>query len=560
MKTLLADVAIIGGGVGGCAAALAALEAGCKVVLTEETDWLGGQFTSQLVPPDEHGWIERFGRTASYQKFRAAVRAHYLAHSPLAPAAKREPRLNPGNSWVSPLSFEPSVAVQVLRAMFEPYLHSGRLHVVLNVRPAGVAFAGAERIDSIALEKTSDGARVDVKAEFFLDATELGDLLELAEVEHVTGQESKSDTAEPSAPAVARPLNQQAFTWCFAIEHIAGANFIKEEPRSYGDWRKYRFPIIPPWPGPLLSWRGMNPRTLEPITYRFEPNPERKDPTPPPQQAPIDRTLWTYRRIIDRHQFLPGVHASDVTIVNWPMNDYIGGSLIGGTAAARQHAREESRQLSLALLYWMQTEAPRPDGGCGWPGLRLRPDVTGTADGLAKTPYVREARRIRALTTVREQDVSAAYLPAGVTCARSYDDSVGVGAYRIDLHPSLGGDNFIDVPALPFQIPLGALIPLRIENLIPAAKNIGTTHLTNGCFRLHPVEWNIGEAAGALAAFCIRARVTPQRVHGKGELRDRYRAGLAERGVEMSWPQSLSLEEGDPHIHAKSTLQETNSR
>jgi hypothetical protein len=44
----------------------------------------------------------------------------------------------------------------------------------------------------------------------------------------------------------------------------------------------------------------------------------------------------------------------------------------------------------------------------------------------------------------------------------------------------------------PFQIPMGALILVRIRNLLAAAKNIGTTHITNG---LHPVEWNTGEAA-----------------------------------------------------------------
>ena len=43
-------------------------------------------------------------------------------------------------------------------------------------------------------------------------------------------------------------------------------------------------------------------------------------------------------------------------------------------------------------------------------------------------------------------------------------------------------------------------IRLRMRNLLPACKNIGTTHITNGCYRLHPVEWNIGEAAGVLAA------------------------------------------------------------
>src|SRR5690606_24164266 len=43
---LSADVVIIGGGLGGCAAALAALRNGLRVVMTEPTDWIGGQLTS----------------------------------------------------------------------------------------------------------------------------------------------------------------------------------------------------------------------------------------------------------------------------------------------------------------------------------------------------------------------------------------------------------------------------------------------------------------------------------------------------------------------------------
>ena len=48
------DIAVIGGGIGGCAAALGALRNGMRVVMTEETAWIGGQLTSQAVPPDEH--------------------------------------------------------------------------------------------------------------------------------------------------------------------------------------------------------------------------------------------------------------------------------------------------------------------------------------------------------------------------------------------------------------------------------------------------------------------------------------------------------------------------
>ena len=125
--------------------------------------------------------------------------------------------------------------------------------------------------------------------------------------------------------------------------------------------------------------------------------------------------------------------------------------------------------------------------------MRLRPDVVGTEDGLAKYPYIRESRRIRAEFTVLEQHVSTESRMKETGAKREevkaaeFKDSVGIGSYRIDLHPSTGGDNSIDISSLPYQIPLGALLPQRVENLLPACKNLGVTHITNGCYRLHPV-------------------------------------------------------------------------
>jgi NADPH-dependent 2,4-dienoyl-CoA reductase/sulfur reductase-like enzyme len=51
---LACDVLVVGGGCGGVAAALAATDLDRSVIMTEVGSWVGGQLTSQAVPPDEH--------------------------------------------------------------------------------------------------------------------------------------------------------------------------------------------------------------------------------------------------------------------------------------------------------------------------------------------------------------------------------------------------------------------------------------------------------------------------------------------------------------------------
>jgi hypothetical protein len=541
IPTTACDVAVIGGGVGGVAASLALAEAGRTVVLTDEFPWIGGQLTSQAVPPDEHGWIERFGCTRRYREFRNRVRSYYREHYPLTPEARANDLLNPGNGWVSPLCHEPRVALAVLAGMLAPYRSAGRVVILPRHVPIDVRRDGADRLAAVIVRHLVDGSEHTLQARFFLDATENGDLLPLAEVEHVTGRESRDQTGEPSAPAFPQPDNVQAFSVCFAMEEHPGEAHTIPRPRDYVYWRDYRPTLQPPWPGPLLGWDGLNPRTMQPMRYRFDPHREKPG---------LFSGLWAFRRIIDRSLFTAGHYRSDICLVNWPMIDYLDGHLLGSDPAQRSRHLEAARQLSLSMVYWLQTEAPRPDGGVGWPGLRLRPDLLGTRDGLAMAPYIRESRRIQALRTVVEQDVSETYRP-GETLAERFPDSVGIGYYRIDLHPSTGGDNYIDVPSLPFRIPLGALVPRRVENLLPAAKNIGTTHITNGCYRLHPVEWNIGEAAGTLAHHCLACGATPQTVAGSPALVSTLQDRLRSAGVELEWPENLVLEDGDPHAHAR---------
>lgn len=529
-RSLTADILIVGGGLGGVAAALAALRRGRTVVLTEETDWLGGQLTSQGVPPDEHPWIEQFGATRSYRRLRDEIREHYRRWYPLTREAREDPALNPGLGKVSKLCHEPAVAARVIDDLVGPWVASGRLRVLRETIPVAAEAADGE-VRSVTV-RGRGGDETTISAAYVLDATELGDLLPLAGVPYVTGFESSSETGEPSAPETAQPDNVQAFSWVFAIGHEDGADHTIPRPDDYDYWRGYEPDF---WHGPLLGLVGPDPRTLEALERDFLPNaPVNGRVDADQSKDPGDRELWAFRRILARASFEPGFLTSDVTIVNWPMIDYLDGSIIDATPEERERHLLGARSLSLSMLYWLQTEAPRPDGGRGWPGLHLRGDVLGTEDGFAKAPYIRESRRIRARYTVTEQDLSLAV--RGERGAVEYPDSVGIGMYRIDLHPSTGGDNYIDVASTPFQIPLGALIPEGGGNLLAAGKNIGTTHITNGCYRLHPVEWNAGEAAGALAAFCLETGRRPDEVHADAELVSTFQSGLVADGVELRWP------------------------
>jgi len=517
VEVLRADVAIIGGGLGACAAALAAARLDQHVTLTEETHWIGGQLTNQAVPPDEHPWIEEFGATKSYRMLRQGIRNYYRSYLPLTPEAQRQPALNPGNGWVSRLCHDPRVAVAVLHEMMLPHQMGGRLLVMLPHQPIA-AWTHHDRVTGVVIRGLQSGRDCLIEAPFFIDATPQGDLLELAGVEHVLGAEARSETGEPHALEQADPQDQQAITVCFAMEHLPGEDHTIEKPSQYELWRDYH---PPGWPGALLSWTSMRPETHEPLTRDLF-------------TAEDDRPWWRFRRILDRTNFVEGFAASDITVVNWPQNDYWFGPICAVDAIEQARNLDAARQLSLSLLYWLQTEAPRPDGGLGYPGLRLRGDVMGgTADGLAPAPYIREARRLRAEFTVLEQHIG---YPLRQDGPKMFPDSVGVGCYRIDLHPRVSGAGYLDLGCWPFQIPLGAMIPVRVENLLPGGKNLGVTHITNGAFRVHPVEWNIGESAGLLAAFCLERKLMPRQVRNTPDLIDEFQALLRNEGIELTWP------------------------
>ncbi|MDD7454670.1 MAG: FAD-dependent oxidoreductase [Bacteroidales bacterium] len=522
-----ADVVIVGGGVGGVATALAACRNGLNVIMTEETKWIGGQLTQQGVPPDEHQWIETHGAPASYRDYRTRVRNFYKRNYPLTAAAKFNDYLNPGNGGVSRLCHEPIVSVAVLYEMLMPFISSGKLTLLLDTK-ARSAETSADRVIAVTVENLMNGDKTALAGKYFVDATELGDLLPMTKTEYITGTESQADTGEMHAPDKADPTNNQSFTLCFAMDYVPGCDFTIDKPEDYDYWRNYVPEVSPAW----ASARLLNldsPIPMKPTEAR----PSKFDPV-----NNVDGfNLWQYRKILDPNNFLPGTYKGGATLVNWPQNDYMEGNIVDVSEKEFNRHVAAAKQLNLSLFYWLQTEAPREDGGQGWKGLRLRSDLLGSDDGMALYPYIREARRIKPVFRILEQHVGKDQRKSefGTDKSEKFFDSVGVGYYHLDLHPTCNGTNYVDVDSLPFQIPLGALLPERVQNLIPVCKNIGTTHITNGCYRLHPVEWSIGEAAGCALSYSLNNAVTPHAIRDKSALLYDFQEFIRSQGLETDW-------------------------
>jgi len=508
------DILVVGGGMGGLAGAWAAASRGHKVCLIEETDWLGGQMTSQGVSAlDEHMHIEQFGGTRRYYQLCEAIRQNYQKDS----EPNTQYNLNPGNCWVSRLAFEPKVALDEINMLIAPYVQSGRLQLHLRTK-AFKAEVSSDLIKNITTINLDNDKQICFHFDYVLDATELGDLLPLTGTEYSIGAESVAETNEPHAqPQTSKSHCIQSLSYVFALERRpSGQNHTIRKPRGYEHYRDTQpYTLRIHVHGGEIY--GENTGWLQ---YElFNESPGTKGP------------LWHYRRLVDAKLF-PNRN-NDISMFNWPGIDYRDEPVVDQEPLKLSSILQEAKRVSLGFAYWLQTEVNSLNGTTGFPELLLRPDIMGSSDGLAKYPYIRECRRLKAQKTIFEQEVAIA-AQKGSRAAHFYD-SVGIGWYPIDIHQAGKDDVGTSTRTKPFQIPLGALIPQRVINLIAANKNIGTTHITNGCYRLHPIEWNIGEAAGILAAYANETAQTPQSIHNNVKSLKSYQSILLNEGIPLGW-------------------------
>jgi hypothetical protein len=480
------DALVAGAGMGGIGASLALARHGKSVCLTEETDWIGGQATAGGVSAlDENRFIEITGGTRRYYEFRNAVRAASGG------------AFNPGNCYVSALCFEPRAGVEVLTKMLAglPVRTFPRTQIVaLEQRNGHFVSALAWQFDK------REAVRLRIR--YVLDATEAGDLLPLAQLPYVVGSEAKADTGEPHAADKPNTACVQSFTYPFAVERRDGENHQLTKPEGYDEILKRQdFTLRLNYPKEL-GWKGI-------VQYSFYG----EDPPVPNNMSPGPFFRWRRLR----------VEPTQIALMNWPRQDYAAESILDREPAEVARILQAAKRTSLAFLYWMQHDL-------GHPELKLRADIMGSDDGFSKYPYIRESRRLVARTRVVEQDIVAEQ--AGPR-ARAYEDSIGTGFYMVDIHPCGANERGRMMMPKPFQIPMGALLPSTPVNFLPAGKNIGVTHLTNGAFRLHPIEWMVGEASGTIAALALEEGALPAA--------GRVQQDLAQHGVPLFWFDDLPV-------------------
>ncbi|ELR97843.1 FAD-dependent oxidoreductase [Gloeocapsa sp. PCC 73106] len=582
-QTVECDILVVGAGLAGVAASHEALLAGKTVCMTEITDWMGGQISSQGTSALDERSTQRslLFYPRGYLELRQRIAEHYG-------------KLNPGDCWVSDSCFLPRDGHDLLLTQLQEAAKSGKgnLHwfpstVIKELEKsesgnwinAAIAIQHQPHPDTpplntFPLSQTiqdwysySDSPNFQKKIIRFtypasvpgdwyvIEATETGEIIALADVPYRLGIDPLSHFEPSSSSEMGDSYCTQGFTYTFALEQT-------ETKQSY------EMPSFYPQHAHYYSYE----------LSRF---------------ADLD-LLFTYRRIWSAEtgewQTVGGISFTsptpgDISMQNWTWgNDYRPGNpednLIytreqlkatgqlhpgGWKGGLRTETLHKGEEHALGFFYWLAMGTTDSQLGTGvkqpYPYYRLLqgPDTAmGTSHGLSKYPYIREGRRIIGRPsfgypegfTIREIDISRRNyqdpyyrenLPpetyrrlesmiSGLegtprpSRKRStiYPDGVGIGHYAIDFHPCME-----DSPpesagnrersrerkgagmAYPFQIPLRAMIPQNIDNLLVAGKSIATSHIASAAYRVHSFEWSSGAAAGITAVFALEQDVIP---------------------------------------------------
>src|SRR5665648_135301 len=346
--------------------------------------------------------------------------------------------------WVSNTQFEPHIGDSIFKSMAnaEP-----KLSVIYGYHLMKILKQGNKVIGAIFENEQME--RLIVHAKVVIDATDLGDGLAMAGAAYDLGMEARSVTGEENAPETANSIVQD-LTWTAILkDYRKGADKTIRKPDNYN---------------PEL-FKGSCAMTVDSVLIDCE-------------------KMLNYGRL-----------PNNKYMINWPRhgNDiYL--NVVEMNWSQRREELKKAKERTLSFVYYIQTEL-------GFKQFGLADDEFPIADKLALIPYHREGRRLRGVQRLTINNVRDIYGGQPL-----YRTGISVGDYPVDHHHACNPDapkiSFPPVPS--FNIPLGALIPEKIDGLIVSDKAISVSNIVNGATRLQPCVLLTGQAAGVLAALSVR--------------------------------------------------------
>ena len=158
---------------------------------------------------------------------------------------------------------------------------------------------------------------------------------------------------------------------------------------------------------------------------------------------------------------------------------------------------------------------------------RLPGFESATLSRYADAVYVRETRHFAGVERLTAGDVWAGKIPA---------DTIGLSSYPLDLHPVTVSEKLAYAPIRHvYGIPLGALVPRDMANLILASPAISATHIAAGSARVIPTTIEEGEAAGVAAALAHREHLAFTVLARNADAVDDVRADLRKNGTILTY-------------------------
>lgn len=442
-ESLTYDIVIVGGGTSGTAAAIQAGRMGADVLLLQEQEWLGGMLTAAGVSATDGNHKLPSG---IWGEFRDSLYARYGGPEALF------------TGWVSNTQFEPHIGAKIFQNIINELPNVDRI-VGFSLQSAQLELQenGKRRLQEITVS-TNSGKNLSIQASVFIEATEYGDLLGVADVPYSHYMETADMTGELSAPSNKHPYVQD-LTYVAIVEDYSPMNApLVEKPDSYN-----------PAEFDCMCAELCSDSTQNPVS--------------------CDKML-DYGRL-PNNKFM----------INWPNfgNDHYA-DILEKSSEEREQILQEAKETTLSWIYHLQTEG-------GYTHIGIAKDEFPTEDGLALIPYIRESRRVVGIDRLYEYDLSDPY---ALEERPLYMSSIAVGDYPLDHHRKKNPvPKQIDFPSIPsYSVPYGALIPEKVNGLIVAEKSVSVSNVANGTTRLQPVVLQIGQAAGAAAVLSVESGIS----------------------------------------------------